>query len=199
MSGRRTALILSATAVALLIIEAGLRLWAPQSLTGNWMTTSASGYAVNRRSTSATHAMPGRSVRYHLNALGFRGAELPSQGRRVLVVGDSVTFGVLLDESDTIVARLAASSTSEWGAGRLAFVNAGVGGWGTADYAAFLEDRGDELRPDAVVVFIGFEDVSRAWRSPLWALEPDGTVSRRSRPSAGLASPEWPIYPATVS
>ena len=38
---------------------------------------------------------------------------------------------------------------------------------GTADYVAFLEDRGDELRPDAVLVFVGFDDVRRAWLSPL--------------------------------
>ena len=177
--GRRIAVLVSATAMALLGVEAALTLFASQSLGSSWLTTSVRGYALNRRATTIAHVMPGRSVRYRLNSLGFRGEEPVGQGRRVLVVGDSVTFGLWLDESDTYVSRFASSAAAEWGDGRLSFMNAAVGGWGTADYVAFVEDEGDALRPDVVLVFIGFDDVPRTWVSPLWSLAEDGTVSRR--------------------
>jgi lysophospholipase L1-like esterase len=177
----RFAVIVSAAAVALLIVEAGLRWFTPRSDTTYWLTTSAQGYALNKRSSTADYVVaPGRSIRYDINSLGFRGAEPHRADTRVLVVGDSVTFGWLLNESDTYVSQIAASAAREWGPRRISFMNAAVAGWGPADYAAFVEDRGDELRPDVLLVFIGFDDVRRAWVSPLWALAPDGTVSRHT-------------------
>lgn len=179
MRGRRIAAFVSATAIALVGVEAGLYKFSPQTLGSSWLTTSVRGYALNRRSTTVTHDMPGRSARYRINSLGFRGGELAGQGRSVLIVGDSVTFGLWLDETDTFVSRIASSAAREWGAGGLSFMNAAVAGWGTADYVAFVEDEGDRLRPDVVLVFIGFDDVRRAWVSPLWSLAENGTVSRR--------------------
>jgi lysophospholipase L1-like esterase len=179
MTGRRIALAASAIAAALLAVEAGLRLFHPQPLLGPWLTTSERGYAINRASTIATHAIADRSVRYRINSLGFRGAEPEFSGKRVLVVGDSVTFGLFLDEPDAYVSRLASNAAAQFGAGQLEFMNAAVGGWGTADYVAFIEDHGDALRPDAVLVFIGFDAVRRTWASPLWDVTADGTVQRR--------------------
>ena len=177
--GRRIAVVISAAAVTLLGVEAALRLFAPQPLAGSWLTTSDRGYALNRPSTDVTHVMPGRSVRYRFNSLGFRGSEPSGQGRRVLVVGDSVTFGWGLEERDTYVARIASSAAAEWGAGRHSFMNAAVAGWGAADYVAFIEDEGANLRPDIVLAFVGFDTVRRSWESPLWSMAEDGTLARR--------------------
>ena len=179
LRGRRLAILVAATAVALLGVEADLRLFAPQSGDSKWVTTSERGYAVNRRLITAEHPNTlGRRIFYPLNSLGFRGPEPVGPGKRVLVVGDSVTFGWLLDEPDTFVSRIAANAAAEWGA-RLQFMNAAVAGWSTADYTAFIEDQGEQLRPDVVLVFIGYEDVRRTWVSPLWELAPDGTARRR--------------------
>lgn len=181
MVARRIVAVAAATVIAFLAVEAGLRLFAPQSLNRPFLSTSFRGYAENRRSTTVGDSMPGRSVRYRLNSLGFRGGE-PGNGRRILIVGDSVTFGMLLDEADTYVSRLASSAIAEFGAGRFSFMNAAVAGWGAADYVAFVEDRGDEFRPDAVLVFVGFDDVRRAWRSQLWDVASDDAITRRPLP-----------------
>jgi lysophospholipase L1-like esterase len=181
--GRRVALLVSAIAVALLGIEIGLRVFAPQRMSGSWMTRSAQGYTVNRPSISSAHVIDGRSAHYRLNSLGFRGSEPPPQARRVLVLGDSATFGWLLDEEHTTVARLHAHAAAEWGNGRVAFMNAAVGGWGTSDYLAFIEDHGDRLRPDAVLVMVGLDDVRRAGASALWALTPGGALTRQPPPA----------------
>jgi lysophospholipase L1-like esterase len=177
--GRRLAILVAATAIGLLGVEGGLRLFALDLGANPWLTTSERGYAVNRRSISAAHHNTlGRRVIYRLNSLGFRGAEPARDGKRVLVVGDSMTFGWLVDEPDTYVSRLASSAAAQWGAG-IQFMNAAVAGWGTADYVAFVEDEGDQLRPDVVLVFIGLDDVRRTWISPLWEMTPDDTVLRR--------------------
>lgn len=177
---RRVALLVAAVVVALLMAEGAVRLLAPQTLSGSWLMASGRGYRLNRRSTTATHAIAGRRpVHYHLNSEGFRGGELPARGKRILVLGDSFTFGWLLDEPDTYVARLAGKAATEWSAGQVSFINAAVGGWGTADYTAFVEDRGEQLHPDVVLVFMGPNDVARAWASPTWSRQPDGTIARR--------------------
>jgi lysophospholipase L1-like esterase len=178
MFSRRAAAVVAATATAFFGVEMGLRLFAPQPMSSSWLTMSERGYAINRASTETIDAIPGRSALYRINSLGFRGEEPGSSGRRVLVVGDSVTFGLLLNESDSYVSRIASSAAAEFGSGQISFLNAAVAGWGAADYVAFIEDRGDELRPDAVLVFVGYDDVRRAEVSPLWHRSPDGGLSR---------------------
>lgn len=49
----------------------------------------------------------GRSVETRVNSHGHRGREPePNPGRRILMVGDSFAFGALLDDSETIAARM---------------------------------------------------------------------------------------------
>ena len=86
--------------------------------------------------------------------------------RRILVLGDSFTFGWLLDDADTYVARLQELVDAEFGPGRFVLLDAAAGGWGTADYLFFLEDFGPQIRPDAVLVFVNIDDIGRSLRKP---------------------------------
>lgn len=164
--------------VALLAVEVLLRIVAPRDLSGTWLTTGAGGYDVNRAGTVARHRQAGQQVSYSINSLGFRGPEPSTAGKRVLVLGDSVTFGWLLDESSTYVSRLQAAATEKWGAGRVDMLNAAVGGWGIGEYVAFLEDAGQSLRPDAILVFLSGDEPERAVESGLWRLDQDGVPQR---------------------
>ena len=184
----RLTLALLAGLAAIGVAEVAIRVAAPQPLSGAWLEDSGRGYLVNRPGVVAAHANADRRVEYRINDLGFRGSPVRSGGRRVLVLGDSATFGWLLREEDTYVSRLARAADDQWGPGNIEFMNAAVGGWGTAEYVAYLEDRGGSLpRFDAVLVFLSGDETRRSAASGLWRLEADGTLTRQPRRAGGPA------------
>jgi len=96
---------------------------------------------------------------YATNPLGFRDRALdPAADRRVLVLGDSVSWGhgVPLESIYPILLedRLNAS-----GAGRVDVVNTGVPGYSTFQQLRLLERRGLRLRPDLVLLQFCLNDV----------------------------------------
>lgn len=117
--------------------------------------------------------MFGRQV--SLNARGFRGpdverARLPGR-TRLVVLGDSVSFGPGLVAEQRFAARLTEEMEA---AGRPAeVVDASVIGWGTRQQLAWLRARGLALKPDVVVVAYCLNDAGIA-----------SAVPRGGRPSA---------------
>lgn len=70
--------------------------------------------------------------------------------QRVLVIGDSVTFGVTLDDYETIPAML--RHGMNWADGVWEVINAGVSGWNSWNIKQFLEFKAlPEMTPDIVV------------------------------------------------
>ncbi len=88
-------------------------------------------------------------VRYSTNAYGFR-ADFDALGggpERYAVVGDSFTFGLGVDNADTLVARLNASAP----AGRL-YLNFGVPGYSTDQEYILLRRRVFDFGPQLVIL-----------------------------------------------
>lgn len=107
----------------------------------------------------------------------------PTGVRRVLCLGDSFTWGMGVEESETWPKVL----ERELGKGFEA-VNAGVNGWGTAQEWLWLRDRGAIFEPDAVVLALYVNDFSDnasdaagPWFRPYFVLEGNG-VSLRGTP-----------------
>lgn len=153
------ALLLSLTGLG--VGEWCVRVLAPQPLNGRWSETADSGLLIHRANWVAHHIFEDVQVTYRFNEFHLRGGPIPA-GERVLVLGDSFTFGWLLDEPDTYVQRLADQAEHLFGPARLAYLNGAKGGWGTGDYLAFLEEFGDRLAPRVVVVFLNFADIHRS-------------------------------------
>jgi lysophospholipase L1-like esterase len=166
--------------LSLALAEVGARLLRPQNLTGTWLQFSERGYKVNRAGCEVRHQFDGREVRYRFNAQGFRGPALrePPGRPRVMVLGDSFTFGFLLPEASTFVARMQELADKQFGPDAAELVNAGVGSWGAGDYVAFALDHAEESRPDTIVVFVNFDDARRSTVSGLWALDEGGRLVR---------------------
>jgi lysophospholipase L1-like esterase len=164
-----------------------VRIVAPQPLNGRWSEMSPNGLLVNRASWSARHQKGDVVVSYRINEHHLRGGPI-GPGKRVLVLGDSFTFGWLLPEEDTYVHLLAERADAAFGAGRVQVLNGGRGGWGAADYLAFLEEFGDDVAPDAVLVFLNFADIHRSVGNGLYRLtDADHLVlERQSRPPSAL-------------
>jgi hypothetical protein len=95
------------------------------------------------------------TTQVRVNRLGIRGPEVgPARPgvRRVLVLGDSFTFGMGVEEPDAFPAQLAAEL------GRRGIpsegINAGIGGYGVPDEVQWYEQYGRAVHPDVIVLGI---------------------------------------------
>ncbi len=107
--------------------ELMVRWVAPQDLSGTWLTVGPQGLILNR--ARARHQFGDRVVTYRINALHQRGPEPLDGTAAVLVLGDSFTFGWLLEEADSAPGVLQSLADRDLGPRKLAFLNASTGGW----------------------------------------------------------------------
>ena len=165
------ALVLGSLIVGLLIAEVGIRAFAPQPMNGTVLEYAPRGYSINKSNGTALFSVGNNKGIYHFMPPHLRGMRQPPAGaERILVLGDSFTFGVGLAEEDTYVARLQKTIDSKFGASRIELLNAGISGSGTTDQLAFLEDFGKDIAPSLVLVFVSIDDFNRAQGRPLYRL-----------------------------
>jgi lysophospholipase L1-like esterase len=88
---------------------------------------------------------------YKTNSLGYRNPEIgPKRGKRLLFLGDSITFGQGVNEKWTFVRlleNLARAQRESWET-----INGAVEGLGTNGELAVLNETGLALKPDVVVL-----------------------------------------------
>jgi lysophospholipase L1-like esterase len=164
----------------LVLLEGGLRLfgWPTERVRtfgkllifdeDEWNAT----VGVFRAGARATVSWPPElAYKVHINALGLRGPEIeptPPPGRtRILVLGDSHTFGYYLEESETWPAQLQASLRRN---GRdVEVVNGGCGGWSIDSETLFTLERALALEPDPVIIGFFANDIDDLQRDePLY-------------------------------
>lgn len=96
------------------------------------------------------------NVSEQVNALGMRGTERPEKkpegGFRVLVLGDSIAYGVGVSMTDTFAAKLEDRLRAEVKDRYVDVLNAGVSGYNTSQQLAVLESRLERHGPDVVVL-----------------------------------------------
>ena len=120
-----------------------------------------------------------------VNSLGFRDREYerhkPDGVYRILVIGDSITFGNRMRVADTYPEQLEAMC-AQAGA-RVEVMNMGVGGYDPLNEVALIERRGQELEPDHVIVGYCINDagVQSANLSIVRFLEEQPALVRASR------------------
>lgn len=138
-----------------------------------------------------------------INSLGLRDSEgtgEAGEGARVLMLGDSVTFGWGVPQDETVAERLEANLSAQSGM-PVSVLNSGVGNYNTAMQVAWFERYGLALNPDVVVLNVFVNDAEPTPRQdavPWWdkffysrvilfgALD---TVMRTA-----LGGPDWKTY-----
>ncbi len=98
------------------------------------------------------------------NGRGMRGPEIPYEKKpgttRILYLGDSVTFGYMVERwQDTFPHRIEELLEAS-GGGNVETINSGVGGYSCWQELAFLRNEGILYRPDIVVVGFVLNDVT---------------------------------------
>ena len=160
-----------AIVTSLVLAEAAVRIIAPQDLSGSWLQASGRGYMVNKSDGSARHQLGKQVVYYHFYKPHLRATPVKPAKLRVLVVGDSFTFGWLLSWKQTYVSQLQEKADQEFGPGKVQFLNAAAGGWGAEDYLAYVEQFGAQLKPDVVLVFLNTDDIGRSVKRGIYQFQ----------------------------
>ncbi|MFT4648260.1 MAG: lysophospholipase L1-like esterase [Glaciecola sp.] len=198
---RKVSLMLGVTLFLLFVLEIGATLYMGQTfergrfLGDNWIAVGRRdvdmGWA-NRAGASGHIAGSGLDYTVNINSLGFRDPERtyakPAGVKRVLVLGDSVTWGWGVDNGERFSDLLEARLGEE-----VQVLNMGVPGYGTGQQFWNLEKFGWRYEPDAVVLCLVLNDVLEAemiehygMPKPRFALGEDGEWFEERPP--GLAT-----------
>jgi len=161
------ALVVASVAVALGLLEVGLRVvdgvsGGPPGLVDSpkvlyRQTPAGKRITPNLNVVIERHPMSHRRTVVRTNQLGLRGPQVPAREvgeLRILVLGDSITFADYVDEDETYPAALERRLQAATPARVVRVINGGGPNVGTMDEAALLADLAPELRPD--VVLVGF-------------------------------------------
>lgn len=104
---------------------------------------------------------PVHFVEYVTNNLGFRDQDVqpprPAGVQRILMLGDSFTFGIGVNYEDTFC-HLLQTQLNERGKGRLECLNFGTPGYGSFDQRLLYETRAEGVEADVVVVAMCYND-----------------------------------------
>jgi|GEM_PF-490520 len=185
-------LIAGSVLISFVLVEGLVRLFFPQDRLVTWIEMNDLGFMQNQPGGEFFQERDGRRAEYLLDQNGLRvGVDDVSyqrkngshQAERVLVLGDSFTFGLLLEESDTFIQRweemLAMDQDRPGRSFRL--LNAGVGGAGLADWPLWLEEYGPGLQPDWVIYVMNTADVERALSKNLFVLDEESGMLQTSQ------------------
>ena len=178
-------------AISVLLIELALRLFMPQAFTeatpGLFQPDPPRRYRLTPGHRGRVSNLAGFDTSVSINSAGLRGPEIGPKTPdtfRILVTGDSYTFGWGVEQDETFVARLADVLGSSYP--HLEVMNAGVPGFGVQDEVDWLQEHGSALAPDLMIlaIFAG-NDLT------------DATEARRNEkisfevPTAGPAKGFW--------
>jgi hypothetical protein len=113
------------------------------------------------------HRLSGLDVDMQINSLGFRARELSPHKSpeefRVLVLGDSITWGDYLLTDEVYVERAERLLNPSPDGRCVELINAGVGDIGTREEMDILEESGLAVQPDLVVVGFYLNDSRPPW------------------------------------
>ena len=176
--------LLISTLVMLLAVEWGLRIFNPFGVEffhilpyhmQGMVNDSRLGY---RHPESVAYLLGSNQVK--INAHGLRDEEVPfakpDDEKRILILGDSVTFGWGVSQGETFSDRMEPLLQQQTGT-RWQVINAGVNGYNTEQEATYLRIEGMRYSPDFVLLIYVSNDVDAV-------LDPNVTTWRRY--------PSWP-------
>lgn len=195
--GQNVALALLSCVASLGLVEVGLRLfWSdfylkfrPELPTGDRQFHPERGWSLVP-GIRVTQGDTEFTVTQTHNALGFRGPEIAAsrspERPRVLVLGDSMTYGHGVEDAETYSAVLQQLEP------RLEVINAGVPGYSGVEELLLLRDEGMRLEPDLVILGFFWNDVMDAFQSRYARFELAADGLRFVPPDP--ASPEHPVF-----
>lgn len=170
-------LIITSLCLAFLFVELILKYFYPQNLSGSWRVMHESGLILNKNNGQSKHEWNGGKLKakylfgqYH-NRI-YKDLPIPISNKKILILGDSFTFGWLLNDEDTFVYQLQKKFGNRF------FINVAAGGWGTADHLKYIELYCNKINPEQVWIFLNNSDIDRAIHSNLYVIDERNKLSK---------------------
>jgi len=114
-------------------------------------------------SSQAIDRKPCYSIRIKINSMGLRDREVALQKKkntfRILVLGDSFTFGSGVENEETFPKYLERLLNVKSNEIKYEVINAGIFGWGTSQEYAYLKEGGIRFKPDLIILAFAPNDV----------------------------------------
>ena len=168
--------------LTILFIEISSRIFFPQALSTSWRVLNSDGLLVNRKNSSALHqGFQTEIIKYEFGNLHNRISknEIESHNKcKYLVLGDSFTFGWLVNYEQTFVNLIEKKiNANRLQDNRISFLNSASPGYGIADYVSFIEGNKSNLQKfNGVILFINASDAWRATNSKLFTLDKNSNL-----------------------
>ena len=156
--------LLLSSLITLFIAEFISRVFTPQDLSGSWAVMNEDGLKMNKSSGKSIHRYNNREALYNFDEFGTRKllniTPIDSQinSQKILILGDSFSFGYLLNDKDTYVHKLNEHYKHK------IFYNASAAGWGTLDYTSYFERYCSSIRPDITAIMLNSDDIGRLYK-----------------------------------
>ena len=178
-------LLILSLSVVFLSIEIYLKTFYPQNLSGSWRIRNENGLITNKNSGEAKHFWKnseelgegGRGEELYAkysfgkyNNRIYKNLLVDQSNEKILILGDSYTFGWLLNDEDTFVYQLQKKFINKF------FVNSASGGWGTADHLKYIQLYCKKINPKEVWIFFNNADISRSISSNLYKIDYYGNL-----------------------
>lgn len=169
-------LVIFTLSISFFAIEVFCKIFYPQSLSGSWRTINNKGLILNKSSGDASHYWKEKGKREELfvrysfgeyNNRIYKNLLVDQSSEKILILGDSFTFGWLLNDEDTFVYNLQKKFINKF------FLNSASGGWGTADHLKYLQMYCKKINPKEVWIFVNNSDIDRSIRSNLYDIDND--------------------------
>jgi lysophospholipase L1-like esterase len=175
--------ILIGLVAALLLTEAAVRLFFDEAVQPRYVVNSGYGVRANQPNVRTRHYVPGDyDVQISTNSAGMRGrreypVERTTGTRRVLMLGDSFTFGYGVNDDEVVSAVLEDLLDARMPGGA-EIINLAVSGFGQAEELVMWREKAKAYRPDVVVLFYFDNDIGNNAVSQLFRLDANGVPER---------------------
>lgn len=154
--------------IIFLLIEVFVRKFYPQDLQRFWVTNEKeSGLQINKKNfVHNMHRFKSYKAKYTFGEFHNRITNFQNdndQKNKILILGDSFTFGWLIEDEKTFVHKLQVENPD------YDLINVAVGGWGTAHYTLFSEIFCNNIKPLKIFVFLNTDDPHRGYKSKIYS------------------------------
>lgn len=168
-------LVFTSILISILFAEFIVHFFFPQNLSGSWTIEHASGLLINKTEGMSRHQYNEKLISYRFGEYHNRKTErqddLQREMPKILVLGDSFTFGWMIPDGRTYVDRLQEHFLNEY-----EIINAAVSGWGTSDYVKYIEIFCNKVKPKEIFIYMNFGDINRSLLSSLYTLNDEGQI-----------------------
>ena len=173
--------------LTLIGLEVGSRIVAYQPMSTSWRELQKNGLATNISNSSGLHEFWGNGIKKYafgnygnrISLNSYKKSEPDSKNFQnkscsYLILGDSFSFGWLVEYEEAFPTLIENYLNKNLSNNRsFKFTNAAAGGWGLADYPAYVEifkKKLKKLNLNGIIVFVNIDDGRRAAISSLYSI-----------------------------